>query len=102
MGFRHRHTTTRLLAGFALLAVVGSLAWAHAVDPAAPPTTSLGEQGFGEVPWTELAYSARKFFLGAETVIRAGRLLPDPGRGLASIPVGRQVLPRGRRRSRSP
>jgi len=96
MGFRHQHTTTRLLAGLALLAVVDSRSWAQAVDPAAPATTSAGEQGFGEVPWTELAYSARKFFLGAETVIRAGRL---PAETLAEVlptsPVGRQVLPMG-------
>lgn len=96
MGFRQRHTTTWLLAGLALLAVMGPLAWAHAVDPAAPPTVPGGKQAFGEVPWTELAYSARKFFLGAETVIRAGRL---PAETLAEVlptsPEGRQVLPLG-------
>ena len=92
----HSRTTTRLLAGLALLTVADSRAWAQAVYPAPPPAKAAGEQGFGEVPWTELAYSARKFFLGAETVIRAGRL---PAKTLAEVlptsPMGRQVLPLG-------
>ena len=97
MGFRHRHGTTQLLAGLALLAVVNSRAWAQAVDPAAPPTTPAGEQGFGEVSWTELSYSARKFFLGAETVIRAGRLPAETlAEALPTSPVGRQVVPLGK------
>ena len=96
MRSRHPRTTTRLLAGLALLTVVDSQAWAQAVDPFLPPANAASEQGFGEVPWTELAYSARKFFLGAETVIRVERL---PARTLAEVlptpPVGRQVLPLG-------
>jgi hypothetical protein len=65
-------------------------------EPAPPAATPIAQSNFGEVPWTELAYSAHKLFLGAETVIRAGRL---PAETLAQLlptpPVGQQVLPLG-------
>jgi hypothetical protein len=63
-----------LLAGGALLAGGGR---AHDVTAAPQPGTVVKpshEQALRPVPWVELSYSARKFFMGASTTIRAERM----------------------------
>jgi len=81
-----------LLAGGALLA--GGLR-AHDAAAAPQPRTVVKPspgQALGPVPWLELSYSARKFFLGASTTIRAERtpvtaVAPAVRPPLAGIPV---------------
>ena len=96
MKSRYRRTTTWLLAGVALLTASEAQPQAPPPQPPLLAVTPTGEQGLGEVPWAELTYSAHKFLLGAETVIRVARL---PAKTLAEAlptpPVGRPVSPRG-------
>jgi hypothetical protein len=96
MKSRHRRTTTWLLAGVALLTAADAQPQAPPPQPTPPAATPTGEHGLSGVPWTELAYSAHKFLLGAETVIRVACL---PAKTLAEAlptpPVGRPLSPRG-------
>jgi hypothetical protein len=87
VGCRLRRTTASLLPGLALL--MAGHGQAQVPEPEANPVIPPAEQRLGEVGWTELDYSARKFFLAAHTTLRAERVpageladaLPAPPRG---------------------
>jgi len=101
------HRRLRHLAAALLLGGIAALAaaWGAEPEPAAGPR-------YGDVTWSELAYSAHKFFLSASTTIRVERVpaatattqmataprgepVPVPAGGAAAITVD-TALPFGR------
>jgi len=110
VGCRLRRTTALLVTGLVL--VVAGRGRAEVPAPEASPVTPPAAQRLGQVGWTELDYSARKFFLAAHTKLRAeragageladilrtppgGRPVPLPESGAVAVSV-RTDLPFGR------